>query len=71
MIHSPPGGRPAPLDIGEVPERSKGADCKSAGLAFGGSNPPLSTMLKEIPGRTPADFSMFRLGFSSAGVVQW
>ena len=28
---------------GEVPERSKGADCKSAGSAFGGSNPPLST----------------------------
>jgi hypothetical protein len=30
-------------EIGEVPERSKGADCKSAGAAFGGSNPPLST----------------------------
>ena len=29
--------------LGEVPERSKGADCKSAGSAFGGSNPPLST----------------------------
>jgi hypothetical protein len=29
---------------GEVPERSKGADCKSAGSAFGGSNPPLSTI---------------------------
>ena len=28
---------------GEVPKRSNGADCKSAGLAFGGSNPPLST----------------------------
>ena len=28
---------------GEVPERPKGADCKSAGEAFGGSNPPLST----------------------------
>ena len=26
---------------GEVPERSKGADCKSVGSAFGGSNPPL------------------------------
>ncbi len=31
-------------DKGEVPERSKGADCKSAGEAFGGSNPPLSTI---------------------------
>jgi hypothetical protein len=28
---------------GEVPEWPKGADCKSAGAAFGGSNPPLST----------------------------
>ena len=39
--------------IGEVPERPKGADCKSAGEAFGGSNPPLSTMiifLKEFAG---------------------
>jgi hypothetical protein len=31
---------------GEVPKRSNGADCKSAGLAFGGSNPPLSTKAK-------------------------
>ncbi len=29
--------------IGGVPERPKGADCKSAGSAFGGSNPPPST----------------------------
>jgi hypothetical protein len=29
--------------IGEVPEWPKGADCKSAGNAFGGSNPPLTT----------------------------
>ena len=28
---------------GEVPEWPKGADCKSVGNAFGGSNPPLST----------------------------
>ena len=28
---------------GGVPERSKGADCKSAGEAYGGSNPPPST----------------------------
>ncbi len=31
------------LENGEVPEWSKGADCKSAGAAYGGSNPPLST----------------------------
>ena len=30
--------------FGGVPERSKGADCKSAGSAFGGSNPPPSTI---------------------------
>ncbi len=30
--------------IGGVPERPKGADCKSAGGAYGGSNPPPSTM---------------------------
>ena len=30
-------------ELGEVPKRSNGADCKSAGYAFGGSNPPLST----------------------------
>jgi len=26
-----------------MPERTKGADCKSAGTAFGGSNPPPTT----------------------------
>jgi hypothetical protein len=29
---------------GEVPEWPKGADCISAGDAYGGSNPPLSTI---------------------------
>ena len=33
------------LIIGEVPEWPKGADCKSAGDAFEGSNPSLSTIL--------------------------
>src|ERR1035437_3557428 len=32
-----------PLTNGEIPERSNGADCKSVGAAFGGSNPPLPT----------------------------
>ena len=31
---------------GGVPEWPKGADCKSAGSAFGGSNPPPSTSWK-------------------------
>jgi hypothetical protein len=33
---------------GEVPERSKGADCKSVGAAFGGSNPPLPTAYEPL-----------------------
>ncbi len=36
------------LDRGEVPERPKGADCKSVGNAFGGSNPPLSTTYERL-----------------------
>ena len=32
------------LIFGGVPEWSKGADCKSAGSTFGGSNPPPSTI---------------------------
>ena len=39
----PFGGSLRVTDHGEVPEWPKGADCKSAGAAFGGSNPPLST----------------------------
>lgn len=31
---------------GEVPERSKGTDCKSVGSAFEGSNPSLTTNLR-------------------------
>jgi hypothetical protein len=34
------------ISAGGVPERSKGADCKSAGSAFGGSNPPPSTHIR-------------------------
>ena len=33
-----------PFRTGEVPEWSKGPDCKSDGSAFGGSNPPLPTI---------------------------
>ena len=40
---------------GGVPEWPKGADCKSAGSAFGGSNPPPSTISgTERPARSPA-----------------
>ena len=44
------GSSPITSYNGEVPERPKGADCKSVGEAFGGSIPPLSTIKKE-PGR--------------------
>src|SRR6266567_6629723 len=37
--------------VGGVPERSKGADCKSAGSAFEGSNPSPSTSQKTRVGR--------------------
>ena len=68
---------------GEVPERPKGADCKSAGAAFGGSNPPLSTskLLKEsLQLKVKSLKKMFLklltfnfapLNFLSAGVAQW
>ena len=32
---------------GKIPEWPKGADCKSVGTAFGGSNPPLPTKQPE------------------------
>ena len=44
----PNGARSVPAKlmarVGGVPERSKGTDCKSVGIAFGGSNPPPSTI---------------------------
>ncbi len=33
------------LFLGGVPEWPKGSDCKSDGFAFGGSNPPPSTII--------------------------
>ena len=38
------GSSPITSSGGEVPERPKGADCKSVVSDFGGSNPPLSTI---------------------------
>ena len=34
---------------GGVPERPKGAGCKPAGLAYGGSNPPAPTEENTLP----------------------
>jgi hypothetical protein len=36
------------FEIGEIPERSKGTDCKSVGSAFAGSNPALATKVAGI-----------------------
>src|SRR6266511_560416 len=36
---------------GGVPERPKGAVCKTAGSAYGGSNPPAPTSLQRRPAR--------------------
>ena len=36
--------RTSKSEYGGVPEWPKGADCKSVGTAFGGSNPPPSTI---------------------------
>src|SRR5262249_59410520 len=44
--HLAPG--PARSVFGGVPEWPKGTDCKSVGDAFGGSNPPPSTIFKAI-----------------------
>ena len=46
---------------GEVPEWPKGADCKSVGDAFGGSNPPLSTIALKM-------FSNIRVKSGSSSV---
>ena len=44
MCNQPVGGSsPSIGSNGRVPERSNGADCKSVGEAFGGSNPPPPT----------------------------
>ena len=37
------------LKFGRLPERPKGADCKSAGNAYGGSNPSSATERKTSP----------------------
>jgi uncharacterized protein len=48
---------------GEVPEWSKGADCKSVGSAFEGSNPSLPKRLS-LQQREPFFVHFFRSGFS-------
>jgi hypothetical protein len=51
--------------FGGVPERPKGADCKSAGGAYGGSNPPPSTICAAFFGRYVASVATEKSGSSS------
>ena len=44
---------------GGVPEWPKGADCKSVSSAFGGSNPPPSTIEKTGTYESPYFFAFF------------
>lgn len=53
--------------LGEIPEWSKGADCKSASYAFVGSNPTLATSLRlrglglrSVNAATPGAASLLR-----------
>ena len=51
---------------GGVPEWPKGTDCKSVGTAFGGSNPPPSTIIFFDQGEMN-----FRPGFEKENRVAW
>ncbi len=42
------------VNTGEFPERSKGSDCKSDGIAFAGSNPALPTHPRPTPSNPTA-----------------
>src|SRR5205807_2646434 len=78
------GPRGALRGQGSVPERPKGADCKSAGTAFGGSNPPRPTSLPlffsgqkplqlhyvEPPAELPAHFALCADELETAAAVQ-
>jgi hypothetical protein len=56
--------------LGGVPERPKGADCKSAGSAFVGSNPTPSTNLIFCEQIELPWYAHLRDN-NTAGVVQW
>jgi hypothetical protein len=45
--------RSSPKTFGRLPERPKGADCKSAGTAYGGSNPSSATAVPLGTDATP------------------
>ena len=49
---------PLPAPFGGIPEWLKGADCKSAGSAFDGSNPSPTTILKQQAPQTRCFFCL-------------
>ncbi len=55
----PPTSSTFTIEYGGVPEWPKGTDCKSAGYAFGGSNPPSSTK-REYPPKKVTGVLLFR-----------
>ena len=60
---------PAPIEYGGFPEWPKGTDCKSAGNAFGGSNPPSPTKNRVAP-CGGARFFAVGIGFEQDGDPQ-
>jgi hypothetical protein len=56
--------------FGEIPERSKGTDCKSVGSAFVGSNPTLATIILRQGLRGWVKDSYHRNIRSYAGIAQ-
>ena len=55
---------------GEIPERSKGTDCKSVGSAFAGSNPALATTSTPTATSGFAIFSKERLRVNWAALAR-
>ena len=67
-----------PYGFGSVPKWSNGADCKSAGIAFGGSNPsrPTKNLLANSPSFLPFPLILIlrrtRWYLATfAGIAQW
>ncbi len=61
--------------FGEVPEWPKGTDCKSVGIAFGGSNPLLPILKKKVARSRCWKLllykSIFSKGLAACGLPFW
>ena len=68
---SPSTSSTTSIEYGRIPERPKGADCKSVVTDFGGSNPPSPTKCYGLKRSTPENpctarvFAVFRAIFCS------